>query len=249
MPGAIASGACFAYSSRLTTTSNDREGRMVFWLILAFISAILEAVAVLRNIQKLEYLAKPAVMIFLFVWLYTTTGLQGSAFWFGLAVLFSLAGDVLLMLSPERRFLPGLAAFLLAHIFYIAGFREAATNFSLWSVIWLFFIAVNASRLLRRIVGAMRASGEDTLVLPVLVYATVISVMLYAAMSTIYDRSWTTGAAFFASTGALLFAASDVLLAWMRFVSPLKNGRVWGIVLYHLGQIGLVAAAVSQFRL
>jgi hypothetical protein len=33
----------------------------------------------------------------------------------------------------------------------------------------------------------------------------------------------------------------------MKFVAPLKNGRVWNIALYHLGQIGLIAGVVSQF--
>jgi len=41
-------------------------------------------------------------MVCLFVWLYATTGLQGNAFWFGIGLLFSLAGDVLLMISLDR---------------------------------------------------------------------------------------------------------------------------------------------------
>jgi uncharacterized membrane protein YhhN len=93
----------------------------------------------------------------------------------------------------------------------------------------------------------MRAKGENNLILPVIVYGTVITVMLYAAMSTIYDPAWKTSAAFFVSAGAFLFCASDVILAWNKFVSPVKNSRVWNIALYHLGQIGLVAGAISQF--
>ena len=221
---------------------------MYLWLVLALIFAALEAIAVSRNLGQLEYVAKPAVMVSLFLWLFTTTGLQGNAFWFGLGILLSLAGDVLLMISLDRLFLPGLAAFLLAHIAYIIGFRAELMTASIWALILLVFIAINVSRLLRRIVGSMRASGENKLVLPVIVYGTVISVMLYAAMSTTSNLSWTPLAAFFVSTGALLFAASDVLLAWMKFVSPIKNGRVWNIALYHLGQVGLIAGVISQFR-
>jgi uncharacterized membrane protein YhhN len=220
---------------------------MDFWLILALVFAILEAIAVFKNIQRLEIIAKPAVMVFLFLWLYTATGLQGSAFWFGLGILFSLAGDVLLMIPRDRFFLPGLVAFLCAHIAYIFGFRDAFTNLGTWSLIWLAVIAINASRLLRRITGAMRAKGETALIPPVGIYGTVISFMLYAAVSTIYDQNWSAGAAGFASLGAFLFIASDVILAWNRFVSPLKHGRVWNITLYHLGQIGLIAGAISQF--
>ena len=220
---------------------------MVIWLILALIFAFLEAIAVSKNIQQLEYIAKPAVMICLFLWLSTSTGLQGNTLWFGLGILFSLAGDILLMTSLNRAFLFGLLAFFLAHIFYITGFGSELTAITAWSLILAIFIAINVGRLLRRIVGAMRSKGENNRVLPVILYGTVISVMLYAAMSTIYNPAWTTRAAFFVSLGAFLFCISDALLAWDRFVSPIPNGRVWNIVLYHLGQIGLIAGVVSQF--
>jgi alkenylglycerophosphocholine hydrolase len=213
------------------------------WLALALIFAAAEAIAVSKNIRQLEYIAKPAVMVFLFLWLYTTTGLQGNTLWFGLGVLLSLAGDVLLMISRERLFLPGLVAFLLAHVCYIIGFRTELTTGNVWSLILLAFIALNVSRLLRRIVGAMRARGEKQLIIPVIVYGTVISVMLYAAISTLSNLEWKPLGAVLVSTGALLFLTSDVILAWMKFVAPLKNGRVWNIVLYHLG---LIAGVVSH---
>lgn len=220
---------------------------MYFWLALALLFALLESIAVSRNLKRLEYIAKPAVMAFLFLWLYTTTGLQGTRLWFGLGILLSLVGDVLLMISLDRLFLPGLAAFLLAHLSYITGFRAELTTVNVWSLILLAFIAINASRLLRRIVGAMRARGENTLILPVIAYGIVISIMLYAAMSTTSNLTWSPLAASLVSAGALLFVASDVILAWMKFVAPLKNGRIWNIALYHLGQIGLIAGVVSQF--
>lgn len=217
------------------------------WLILTLLFAVLEIIAIAKNIHRLEYIAKPAVMISLFLWLYTGTGLQGNTFWFGLGILFALVGDVLLMISLDRLFLAGLIAFLFTHIFYITGFRDEFTLMNAWSLILAIFLAINVGRLLRRIVGAMRAKGENRLVVPILLYATVISVMLYAAMSTIYNPAWTTGAAFFVSLGAFLFCASDTLLAWNRFVSPVRNERIWNIVLYHLGQISLIAGVISQF--
>lgn len=220
---------------------------MYIWLILALLFAFLEAVAVARNLQRWEYIAKPAVMILLFVWLYAGTGLQGNAFWFGLGILFSLAGDVLLMISLEGFFLPGLVAFLLAHIFYIMGLRTELTLLNGWSLIVLVIIVVNVNRLIRRIVGALRARKQDNLVLPVVVYGTVISVMLYAALVTVYDQNWKTNAAFFVTAGASLFWISDLILAWNKFVSPVRNGRVWNIALYHLGQIGIIAGVISQF--
>ena len=221
---------------------------MYIWLVLVFIFASLEALAVSKNLEGLEYLAKPAVMVCLFLWLYSSTGLQGNTFWFGVGILFSLAGDVLLMISLDRLFLFGLAAFLFGHLSYITGFKDELGTVSAWSLLLLVFIAVSVIRMMRRIVGAMRAKGENNLVYPVIIYGSVISMMLYAAMSTIYDPAWKTSAALFVSLGAFLFCASDVILAWDKFVSPVKNGRVFNIVTYYLGQIGLVAGVISQFR-
>lgn len=222
---------------------------MYLWSIAALLLAALEAAAVSKNLRRLEYVAKPAVMLCLFLWLYSSTGLQDNALWFGVGILFSLVGDVLLMLSLGRLslFLAGLVAFLFAHFAYIAGFRQALTVVNAWSFILISIIVVSVSRLLRRVIGAMHVKGQNKLVVPVAVYGTVISAMLYAAMSTFYDSNWKAGAALLVSLGAFLFWISDLILAWNKFVSPIKNGRLFNITTYHLGQICLVAGIISQF--
>ena len=220
---------------------------MYLWLILALIFAALEALVVSKNLPKLEFVTKPAVMLCLLLGLYTSTGLQGNAFWFGVGILFSLVGDILLLLPLESMFLFGLVAFLFAHIAYINGFREELAAINIGSAIVAALIAVNVGRLLRRIVGALRAKGENKLVMPVIAYGIIISIMLYAAMSTFYNPLWKTNAALLVSAGAFLFWISDLILAWNKFVSPIKNGNFWNIVLYHLGQIGLIAGVISQF--
>ena len=168
--------------------------------------------------------------------------------WFGLGILFSLAGDVLLMVSLDRMFLFGLVAFLLTHLSYILGFKEELIKPTVWSLILLIIILVHSQRLIRRIIGAMRAKGQNALVRPIIVYGLVISLMLYAAISTIYDPAWKTHAALFVSLGAFLFYISDLILAWNKFVSPIKNARIFNIITYQLGQIGLIAGVISQFR-
>lgn len=219
---------------------------MLIWLILAFVFAALEALAMGRDSGRLEYLAKPAVMVCLFAWIYTTTGLKGMALWFGVGLLFSLAGDILLMISLDRLFLPGLFTFLLAHLAYIAGFKDQILAASGGSVFLMAILAVSAVRVIRRIAGAMRARGQTSLVAPVIVYSAVISIMLFAAMSTIFDPAWSTGASLLVSLGAFLFYLSDVILAWNQFVSPITNGRLLNILTYHLGQIGIIAGVISH---
>jgi hypothetical protein len=60
----------------------------------------------------------PSVLI---LWFVQVGGLEGRLLWFGLGLVFSLAGDIFLML-PSRFFIAGLIAFLLGHVFYIFGF-------------------------------------------------------------------------------------------------------------------------------
>ena len=220
---------------------------MNVWLILAFIFAVLESFALWKSLNKLEHVVKPAVMVCLFVWLYLSTGLQGLTLWFGLGILFSLAGDILLMISLDRMFIFGLIAFLLAHLAYLIGFQNELMEVSAWSVVLIVILAVSAVRVMRRIVSAIRAKGQTRLVIPVIVYSTVITVMLYAAMTTLSNPEWKAGASLLVGAGAFLFYLSDVILALNKFVSPIKNGRIINIAAYHLGQIGLIAGVVSQF--
>ena len=93
----------------------------------------------------------------------------------------------------------------------------------------------------------MRASGMNRLVYPVVIYGLVVSLMLYAAMSTISDHNWNLGAAFLVSIGAFLFWLSDLMLAWNKFVSPLKTRPILIVAAYQIGQISLIAGVIRQF--
>jgi uncharacterized membrane protein YhhN len=45
-----------------------------------------------------------------------------------------------------------------------------------------------------------------------------------------------------AAAGAVLFAASDSMIAWDRFVGEFSGASVLIMITYHLGQAGLVAS-------
>jgi uncharacterized membrane protein YhhN len=82
-----------------------------------------------------------------------------------------------------------------------------------------------------RILAAVRARGDGGLLVAVSLYIAVIAAMLATALAT---RNWAAG------IGAALFAASDSLIAWTRFVRPVIGAAVVIMVTYHLGQAGLV---------
>ena len=132
---------------------------MNIFLIAALIFAALETLALWKNNPRLEYVVKPAVLIALFLWLWTSAGLSGASLWFGLGILFSLAGDVLLMISLDRLFLAGLAAFLLAHVAYIIGFNTPVPGGSVWGIILAVMIGIGGVRIMRRIVSPLASPG------------------------------------------------------------------------------------------
>lgn len=217
-------------------------------IIFAFVFAGLESLALWKGWHKLEYLVKPAVMVCLFIWLYLASGFQGALAWFGIGILFSLAGDIALLFI-DRFFMLGLAAFLLAHIAYLVGLN---IPFPQTLGVWTFGIAVvvglNALRVVRRILEGIRSRGQTRLVLPVSVYSTVITLMLLSALITLFRPEWKSTAALLVSAGGFLFYLSDIILAWNRFVTPIKNGRMLNIGIYHLGQIAIILGVATQFQ-
>ncbi len=220
---------------------------MTVFLLAALLFSALEALALHTDKPRLEYVAKPAVMVALFLWLLTSAGLNGALVWFGVGLLFSLAGDVLLMISLERLFLPGLVMFLGAQVAYVIGFNLPLPALSFWGFILAIMIGLGSARILRRILTPLAAQGQSALRLPVALYGVVISLMLLSAMLKLTDTSWNAPAALLVALGAFLFYLSDILLAWMKFIAPIRHGRVYNIVTYHLGQIALIAGVIMQF--
>ncbi len=220
---------------------------MNIFLPAAFAFAALESLALWKNWLRLEYAAKPAVMIVLFTWLLTSVGLNGALLWFGLGLLFSLAGDVLLMISFERMFLAGLAAFLLAHAAYIIGFNIPLPDFSAWGLVFAVIVSLGGTRIIRRILSALASKEQVNMRTPIIVYSMVISLMLLSSMMKLSDLTWDANAAALVSVGAFLFYISNIILAWNKFVSPIQYARICHIAAYHLGQIALIAGVIIQF--
>ena len=215
-------------------------------IVLGFVFAALESLALYKSWRGLEFVAKPTVMVCLFTWLYFSAGLEGALLWFGLGIIFSLAGDIFLLFI-DRFFMFGLIAFLLAHIAYLVGFNTPPLQgLSAWSFGVTIVIGMSALRLLRRIVAGVKEK-QPRLVGPVVIYSTVITLMLLSALLTLFRPEWKTTPALLVSLGASLFFLSDIVLAWNRFINPIRHGRMLNIGIYHLAQIAIVVGVAMQF--
>jgi uncharacterized membrane protein YhhN len=214
--------------------------------ILYFISLIIAAIdwiAVAKKYKPVEYFAKPAVMISLLIWVLQSGGNNSFLIWFELGIVFSLAGDLFLML-PKERFLAGLISFLLAHICYLTGFSSAPPPINFASIVLAVIILITSLRIYRRILENLTNLKQGSLKIPILLYTTVISLMLYSALITLVREDWPVLSAIIVSIGALLFYISDVFLAWSKFITPLPHAKLRVIITYHLGQALIALGAV-----
>ena len=212
-------------------------------IALATVIAIVDWWALKQRHRRLDYAAKPGVMAALLAALFLASPTANGRAWFALAIAFSLLGDVFLML-PREQFRAGLLAFLLAHLAYMAGFIRQVP--SRWDILTLMALIIAGASAIpgRRILTALSARGESGLRLPVAIYMGVLAGMVFAAWSTWVQPAWPPRASALVSVGALLFLASDTLLAWNRFVRPVPDARLKVRVLYHLGQILLVTGVL-----
>lgn len=216
-------------------------------IVAALLIAIADWLAVAYKLKGFEYIAKPGVMFLLLIWMWQASAFQGALLWFGIALAFSLAGDVFLML-PQERFILGLISFLLAHLAYIIGFNPSSLTLNLPAFIIIVLVALTMLRIYRRIAAGLVAGGNSSLRIPVLIYSLVISLMLLSALLTLTGTTWQALPAILVSTGALLFFFSDTLLAWNKFVQPLGYAPLAVIITYHLGQILLALGAVLHYQ-
>lgn len=185
------------------------------------------------------YLFKPlATTLILAIACLPAAGVEPRYQWaIVVGLLLSLAGDVFLML-PRDRFVAGLIAFLLAHVAYIVAFTTGAP---FGSAPWLLVpIALLAAGILR-----VLWPGLGRLKVPVTIYVIVIVLMTWTAAARAVALPTT--ATLLAAAGAVLFLASDAILALNRFGKPFRAGRALNLATYFTGQ-WLIALSVALER-
>jgi uncharacterized membrane protein YhhN len=148
---------------------------------------------------------------------------------------------------PREQFVAGLVSFLCAHLAYSLGLSlTGPLPLGLPSLILALLVGLTAWQLGGRITAGLNALGQRKLIGPVRVYAAVISFMLLAALLTLVRPEWGAGPSLAITAGALLFFVSDALLAWNKFVAPIRGERLSIHMTSHLGQILLVIGAAAQ---
>lgn len=146
-------------------------------------------------------------------------------------------GDVALLVDSQAAFLIGLGAFAVGHIGYTlaAVFVDARVG---WMVPGAVLMAsLLGYRFASHTVAGARRQGGRAMEIAVWCYAAVIALMVVSA--------WGTALAL-AAAGATLFAVSDWILGYQRFVAPLPGRRLSVMIPYHVGQTMLIVGLATS---
>ena len=195
--------------------------------------------------RRLEYVAKPATLILLILWFvsHLPADIPPIALWFLGGLVFSLAGDIFLML-PGDHFLKGLIAFLIAHIGYVIAFNLGGPVLNGTSLLVALVVTVIAVLILRRLVSSLRTAGRTALITPVVIYALFSGLTLWSSIVTLLRPDWSRVAGWLVALGGVFFLTSDTAIAWNRFVGPHVGGRTLEMIIYHLAQFSLSAGVL-----
>lgn len=217
---------------------------VVYLIVLA-----IHLFAVSQNDDSLATVSKPLLMIALIMFFFDrarNTAPKIKLFIFA-ALIFSLIGDTFLMFQQRdvNNFTYGLAAFLIAHVFYILYFRglrkiNQAENTPAKKVLAGLAIAYAVILLVILFpkLGAMT--------IPVIIYGIVISAMLVSCFFAF--ANWKSRFAIFSTLGAVLFVISDSLLAINKFHTQFSKAGFLVMLTYGFAQFFLVWGAIKNLN-
>jgi len=198
-------------------------------LPLIALSAGLAIYGEMSSRRPLVYVFKPLTTILIVVLAALVPDPDGRyRFAVIVGLLFSLAGDVFLML-PADRFIAGVAAFLAAHLAYLTAFTALVPLAA--SPAAFAAVAVIAAGILVALWRSLPARLRP----PLVVYAVVLGAMAAQAISQAAVRG--TAAATAGAVGAALFLASDSALVTNRFARPFRLAPLVVLGTYYLAQV------------
>ncbi|TIW85911.1 MAG: lysoplasmalogenase [Mesorhizobium sp.] len=181
-------------------------------------------------------LARSAAKTLSVAMLAALAAMQGGPLLLVAALTLSAIGDAFLSRDGERAFLGGLASFLVAHIVYVALLLRSGGGLELLSAeSWRGAIALAMAVFAIVMLAALWRRVGPGLRIPIAVYVLAILAMGMSALTT--NSIWVIG-------GAVLFMASDGLLATEKFLVPaISPHRAWMRlavwVLYYAAQLAI----------
>ena len=212
--------------------------------IVLFLFLLVTAVELITEIygyKSLNMVVKPLLMPSLAIYfIFSLSKKSILAFLVIIALILSWFGDVFLMFQSINSiyFVYGLVSFLLAHVTYIYIFYKSSSEFKpniitystgfsmvLFGILLLFLLW----------------PGLAEMKIPVVIYTLVIITM---GMTALFRKA---DGASIVLIGAMLFIASDSMIAINKFYEPIIAARFWIMITYILAQYLITMGMIRYF--
>ncbi len=209
-----------------------------------FIVAFIVLVAELISSALFYQISKPLIMVTLLAYYLSAQPTGRRSLVLIIALIFSWAGDVLLMFTGDLFFMLGLSGFLLSHVFYVVAYRqhkrtEGVGFLGVQKARYSFpFLLVGTGLLtiLYPVLGPMK--------IPVTAYAVVLVAMALAAL---FRFGFTSTRSFsWVLAGAVLFLLSDSTLAINKFLQPVPYSGLLIMSTYMAAQYLIVEGLLAH---
>lgn len=200
--------------------------------IFYFALGIINITSGILNIEWLNYISKPLLMISLFFFYFQKVkqNMGTSDKIMLVSLIFSCLGDTFLMFQGKNPqfFLLGLGSFLVAQIAYTTVFRKSRKTEILKSLPFAIYTAILLLFLWNKISSAFLGA--------ILVYSFAIMMMGIGAV----ERQTSQKSYQFVLIGAILFIISDSLIAINKFAFPIPLSGLWVMATYIAAQYLIV---------
>ncbi|MGI6740005.1 MAG: lysoplasmalogenase family protein [Brevefilum sp.] len=174
------------------------------------------------------------------------------------AQIFGMAGDIFLLFS-EKYFIHGLTSFLVGHFLYASLLISKMWEFSkqgggvegffrcffFAALTWVCFLFVFYSIFY---VLPKRKLVKSSLWTAIQGYGWVLSGLVAVAFFAANAFGFFSSLLWLMPVGAFLFLLSDLILAYNRFIKPVRSGPVWVHMTYHSAQFFLAAGFVALLK-
>lgn len=217
------------------------KNKIALYVYLGFSLIYLTITAL--NLEENARVLKPFLLPILLIAVYFSNRFSSKKILLT-ALTFSWIGDIVLLFANqgELYFIVGLVAFLISHVFYIVLFNKQTVTKSISNKI---SFGAGIGLILLYFFGMITTLGPKLgpLTVPVVIYAVVISSMLYFALKGSYQ--WNAIQYQSVLFGALFFIASDSILAFNKFYQPIPYASFLIMITYLAAQYGIVCGILN----
>jgi uncharacterized membrane protein YhhN len=227
-----------------------------YFVLIFILITSLEIIGDLANISFLHYSFKPLIMLSLMVFTWQHKPLLSmfaSLRWLMVGMFFALWGDIFLMIPGIDLFAFGLASFLVMQVCYIVAFvrsvREADRGISTakWLIHALPFIGYSTFFVYILKPAFDANTALQPLWIPVIMYAICLSSMGLAA--SVRNTAVHSSSFWWVLAGAILFIASDSILAINKFLASVTLSTLLVMTTYAAAQYLIVVGMLRDHRL